>query len=96
MSFFKSLAKLFGIGTRTTDNAYTISVRCDRCGEVIQGRINPYNDLSLVYEGNKTSFYCRKVIMGQGHCFQQIEVQLTFDAKRNLVERQISGGKFID
>jgi hypothetical protein len=36
------------------------------------------------------------VIIGGGHCFQQIEVQMRFDTKRQLVDRQISGGDFID
>jgi hypothetical protein len=33
--------------------------------------------------------------MGEGRCFQRVEVQLTFDQNRNLIDRQISGGDFI-
>jgi hypothetical protein len=29
-------------------------------------------------------------------CFQRIEVELTFDENRKLVDRQIQGGVFVD
>jgi hypothetical protein len=44
---------------------------------------------------NATSFHCRKVLIGEQRCFQQIEVNLTFDAKYRIVDKQISGGQFI-
>jgi hypothetical protein len=34
--------------------------------------------------------------MGKGHCFQRIEVKLTFDSNKKVINREISGGKFID
>ena len=42
-------------------------------------------------------YYARKIVSGDdsNHCYQQIEVGLNFDKKRNLIERQIeSGGDF--
>jgi hypothetical protein len=88
------LKKLFGSGTTSSSSAfYTFSVRCDRCGETIEGKVNLNNDLSLDDEGG---YHVRKVLMGSGRCFQQIEVVLKFDASRQLQERQISGGKFIE
>jgi hypothetical protein len=36
------------------------------------------------------------VLIGQQHCYQQIEVTLTFDAKRNLIDQKIQGGKFVE
>jgi hypothetical protein len=96
MKLFKSFTRLFGIGSKTTDNAQEIMVTCNRCGETVTARVNLYNDLSPVYDGEQLSYYCRKVLIGQGRCFQQIEVQLTYDDKRKLVEKQISGGKFVE
>jgi len=64
-----------------------------RCGEIIEGKINMNNDLSLDDEGG---YFVRKVLMGSGHCFQQIEVTFKFDASRSLQEKQISRGTFVE
>ena len=88
------LKKLFGGGTASSSSDfYTFTVRCDRCGETIEGKVNLNNDLSLDDEGG---YRVRKVLMGSGLCFQQIEVQLNFDAAKQLQDKQISGGKFIE
>ena len=87
------LKKLFGGGAISSSSSdfYTFTVRCDRCGETIEGKVNLNNDLSLDDAGG---YLVRKVLMGSGHCFQQIEVTFKFDASRQLQEKQISGGKF--
>ena len=88
------LKKLFGSGgTSSREDFFTFTVVCNRCGETIEGRVNMSNDLSLKDEGG---YHVRKVLMGSGHCFQQIEVMLDFDASRNLTDNQISGGKFTE
>ena len=74
-----------------------VSVKCNRCGEVIQSRINLYNDLSLEYgEDGGTSYICRKLLIGEGRCFQRVEIELTFDDKRNLVNHTVTGGVFVE
>ena len=88
------LKKLFGQGTSSSgSDFYTFSVTCDRCGKTIEGKVNMSNDLSLDDEG---VYFVRKVLMGSGRCFQQIEVTMKFDSSRKLQEKQISGGKFLD
>lgn len=97
MSFFKKLAKMFSVPT-TTGNQYPLVVICNRCGETIKGSINLSNDLSVVY-GNSESdytYYCRKVLIGEGRCFQPVEVEFTFDRNRRVTGRKIKGGKFAD
>lgn len=88
------LKKLFGGGS-TSSNAdfYTCDVICDRCGETIQGKVNLSNDLS---QDNEGGYHVRKVLMGGGRCFQQIEVILKFDASRQVQDQQVSGGKIIE
>jgi len=73
-------------------------VQCNRCGEIIQTRISLSNDLSEEYDegSDTTGYFCRKVLVGKQHCFQQIEVKLTFNAHRQLTDRQITGGKFVE
>jgi hypothetical protein len=88
------LQKIFGSGTSSSNSHfYVFNVRCDRCGEVIEGRINLDNDLSMDDGGG---YRVRKVLMGSERCFQQIEVVLHYDAARNLQEKEISGGKFVN
>ena len=88
------LKKLIGGGTPSSNtDFYTFSVSCDRCGETITGKINLSYDLSLDDEGG---YHVRKVLMGSGHCFQQIEVAFKFDASRGLREKEISGGRFVE
>jgi hypothetical protein len=94
MGFFK---RLFSGATTTQGKAdfYHFSVTCSRCGEVIEGRINLYNDLSVDYEQGNI-YLARKVLMGSGHCFQQVEVELKFDSSRKLLEKKATGGKFVE
>ncbi len=88
------LKKLFGGGSASSgSDFYTFSVRCDRCGETIEGKVNLNNDLSLDDEGG---YHVRKVLMGSGRCFQQVEVTLKFDASRQVLEKHVSGGKFVE
>jgi hypothetical protein len=88
------LKNLFGSGTPSSSpDFYTFTVRCDRCGETIEGKVNMNNDLSLDDEGG---YFVRKVLIGSGRCFQQIEVTLKFDASRRLIDKQVSGGKFVE
>ena len=34
--------------------------------------------------------------MGEGHCFQRIEIELIFDQNRKLLDRKASGGEFVE
>jgi hypothetical protein len=94
MGIFKKLADLFSSSGQGDGNAYWITVKCNRCGEQIRGRVDMRNELTINYEDN--TYYSRKVLMGDELCFQKIEVELTFDKNRRLIERQIRGGKFVD
>jgi hypothetical protein len=91
MGFLKNL---FGGGTpSSSSDFYTFNVKCDRCGEIIEGRVNLNNDLSLDDEGG---YFVRKVLIGSKRCFQQIEATFKFDASRELQDKQISGGRFVE
>ena len=97
MNFFK---KVFSSRPDPADKKYyTFHVKCRRCGEIIEGRVDLEHNLSEEYEDESRFFYCRKVLMGDGQnrCYQQIEVGLKFDANRKLLERRIeAGGDFVD
>lgn len=96
MGFFKKLSGLFSAAPPSDSSGYWIAVKCQRCGEVIRTRVNLNNDLSIDYDqGGQPVYYCHKMLMGEsGRCFQRVEVDLTFDASRKLINRQVSGGEF--
>ena len=76
---------------------YDFFVRCKRCGEIVAGQVNLSNDPSLEFDENDKPYYvCRKVLIGSGHCFQSIEAHFKFDENRRLLERQVTGGEFVD
>jgi len=94
MSFLKNL---FGGTPAKPDKRYHVfQVKCNRCGEVIEGRIDLENDLSLEYEGDNPYYIVRKGLIGNNRCFQQIEVEMKFNSDRQLIEQQAQGGKFVD
>ena len=93
------LQKIFAPPSHSTPSFHSFAVKCDRCGEVIEGRINLSNDLSLEYGSMNPAvggYYCRKVLMGTGRCFNRIEVELKFDPQRKLRDKQVSGGQFVE
>lgn len=93
MGFLKNLFS----PSRPAGPFYPFSVKCKRCGETIQGRVNVYNEPGMeIDEKGKTFFTCRKVLIGDGHCFQQIEVVFSFDEARHVLNRQITGGEFVN
>lgn len=98
MSFFKKLTSLFSTPSPSIKDSYYITVQCSRCGEQVKARVNMNNDLSIEYgeETGKTIYFCRKTLIGEKQCFQQIQVELTFDQNRKLINRRIHGGQFID
>ena len=96
MGFFKKLTSIFGAPGGSYDPSYWLEVQCSRCGEIIRARVDMRNDLSIDYEDDIPRYYCRKVLMGEQRCFQQIEVELTFDSNHKLIDRRIRGGKFVD
>ena len=89
------LKNLFsGSSAKPEKRYYTFQVKCNRCGEIIEGRVDLDNDPSIEYEGDQTVYFVRKGIVGNNRCFQQIEVELKFDSSRQLLEQQVTGGQF--
>ncbi len=97
MGFLKNL---FGGGgsAKPEKRYYIFKVKCNRCGEIIEGRVDLDNDLSVEYEGNNNVYFARKGVVGNGtnRCFQQIEVEMKFTAERKLIEQEAHGGTFVE
>ena len=97
MSFLKDLFSRFTAGGPKDAHLYWVYVQCDRCQEKIRFHVDMRNDLSIQYgESEKEDVYfTRKRVIGRQGCFQAIDVELTFDRDRRLVNQQITGGRFI-
>ena len=90
------LQKLFGgLSAKTEKRYYVFSVKCLRCGEIIEGRVDLDNDPSVEYEDGGEVFHARKVLMGNGRCFQRVEATFKFTSARTLIEQQVNGGEFV-
>ncbi|MGD8997851.1 MAG: hypothetical protein PVH80_07055 [Anaerolineae bacterium] len=87
---------LFGGGEGQADVHWEY-VRCSRCGERISVRVDLRHELTPQYGEGEGAYFVRKGVIGSGdtRCFQTVEVRLTFDAQKQLVSREISGGTFI-
>jgi hypothetical protein len=104
MGFLDKLKKVFSGGTgggaplASKGRLLDVAVRCDRCGEVIHGQINLSNDLSVQYDGDDSFYFCRKGLVGgrETRCFQEVIIEYTFDARRNVIDRHVEGGQFAD
>lgn len=96
MGFLQNILKAFTGGGPLPP--FIIKAKCNRCGEILTARVNLANDLSVEYDpsGRPQSFSCRKVLQGNGRCFQSVEVILKFDAQRVLQDREIHGGSFVE
>jgi hypothetical protein len=92
MNFLKKLFS--GESAKPQSNFFDFTVKCNRCGEAIEGHINLANDLSL--NDDNSGYFVRKVVMGGGRCFQQVEVELTFDSNHKLLDKQVHGGTFVE
>jgi hypothetical protein len=94
MSFLKNLFK--GEPAKPEKRYHVFQVKCNRCGEILEGRVDLDNDLSQEFEDNRNVYFGRKVIMGSGLCFQQIEVEMKFTSTRALIEQEVKGGTFVE
>ena len=97
MSFLKKLQSFFTSPAGDDRRSLWLYVKCEKCGEILKGRVDLYNDLSIQYEESErgTSYFCRKVFIGSKRCYRPIEVELTFDKNRRLLSEEINGGEIV-
>jgi hypothetical protein len=96
MSLLKKLGSLFSSPSSDSRSLW-LYVKCDKCGEILKGRVDLHNDLSANYgeSGGGTSYFCRKVFIGSNRCYRPIEVELTFDKNRRVMNEDIKGGELV-
>jgi hypothetical protein len=94
VNILRQIANLFvGKSAASGDIGLYYYVKCNRCGEVIQVRINPMNDLSAADDGG--GLFTRKTIVGR-RCYNRIEAEFSYDSNRKLTNADITGGTLAD
>ncbi len=95
MNFLNKLKSVFS-GAKD-DRQYWFYVQCAQCGEILKGRVDLYNHLSIQYGEDRSpnTYYCRKVLVGSQRCYRPIETEFTFSEQRKLISREIKGGQFV-
>jgi hypothetical protein len=92
------LTRLFTRRPRTeSPSALWIYVACSRCGEAIRVRADRRYDLvSEMRDPGEAgpAYTLHKDIVGS-HCFQRIAVDVAFDQRLEVIERRISGGRWL-
>ena len=97
MQFLKNLFGGGGSGLSSSpsgdsDGLY-MYVRGTGCDEVVRVRINLRNDLSETDDGK--GYFVHKLARGP-KCPRNMDVTVHFDLRRNIVEREIDGGQYVD
>ena len=92
MGFLDALKSIFGGSDGSQAAGHRIYVRCNRCGEIIETRVDLISALTPRDEGG---YMTRKTLVGNRHCFERIEVTLYFDKHRNLIDQEIIRGRFV-
>jgi len=92
----KLVKKLFGEGPPESPDGFFLRVRCNECGEEFNLFINKTTDLAQHFdEGGSVTYSLNKEIIG-GRCRNLIHVTMEFDGARNLKNREIKNGEFIE
>ena len=86
MNFLK---RLFGGGGRPSDRASYFYIRPKRCNEIVQVRVDLFNEASLTDEGE---YYVRKLVRG-ARCPFPAELHVYLNANRQLVRVEVQDGE---
>jgi hypothetical protein len=98
MNFFKRIANLFRGAPASNNRMLTVYLLSRRCNEPLAGQVDLLNELSQTDEDSTGAYYARKVFRtsGRNRCFDQVEVELWFNQSKQVVEHQVSGGRWLE
>jgi hypothetical protein len=95
MGFFKRIVDAIkggGSGQSRDREGLYLYVKCGRCGTPVRVRVNRYHDLQRDYDTGE--MVLRKEIMDD-KCFRLMDAMVRFDARYQVIDREIEGGEFI-
>ena len=86
------------LGAAVSGEVLTFYLQCEKCGEKIKVRINKRTDLESGYKEPADSgpaYTLHKEALGN-NCPNLIRISMEFDRRREIISRDITGGKFIE
>jgi len=87
------LKKLFGGNSSGDKRSHYVYVRPKRCDQLVEVRIDLYNDLSMDDEGD--GYFVRKVAQAT-RCPFPAEIHMRFDKGKRLVSTEIIDGEEVE
>lgn len=113
MGLLDGILSIFGLGRggggggRAGDRGLYVYIRCDRCQDVVQVRINPFNELSELsdeddegVENPRSSNPNARFVVTKGvvdaKCYRPMRLTMLFDGRRRELDRSIEGGTSVD
>ena len=95
MPFLKKLISI--ISPAPVDDVLWIFIQCDYCKKKFKVRINKNTDLSSEYNesGDSSSGYILQKEAMDDKCFRLINIRIQFDRKKEILSKDIKGGKFL-
>jgi hypothetical protein len=69
-------------------------IKCGKCGEIVNVKVFPERDLNPTYDDNGPAYILKKEVM-DSKCFRMLSVEISYDSSRREINREISGGSFM-
>ncbi len=91
----KVLEKLAGPPGGAVAEFLEYRIKCGKCGEIVSIKVFPERDLNPTYEDSGPAYVLKKEVM-DSKCFRMISVEITYDSSRHELNREISGGSFLE
>lgn len=91
------LRRLFGGGgaeSPVEKDVMHVYAKCKRCGTPVHVRINLSNDLQTDYGDTAAEGYRLNKDVMDDRCFQIMQLEIDFDARRRETGRTLEGGTF--
>ena len=100
MGLWDTLKSALGLGGSggSVDRGIYVYVRCNRCQDVVQVRLNPANDLQQEFVENSDDVAAYTVNKGvvDSKCFRPMTLIMQYDRHRRELDREIEGGEFVE
>ncbi len=88
------LGRAFTRGGQHASSAILLDVRCSKCGEVIQVRIDPQYELRQDMQDGRDVRTLDKDVLGT-RCFALIHVHALLASDLTLVAQEVTGGELV-
>ncbi|MFZ2657944.1 MAG: hypothetical protein WAX69_23635 [Victivallales bacterium] len=94
-NILKKIADFLGGPSGPRSGFIEYRIKCGKCGEIVTIKVFPDRDLNPTYEDDGPAYVLKKEVM-DSKCFRMIQIEISFDASRREIGREITGGTFAE